>query len=424
MLYTRILVGHQIITAVKKVLLFNILSIFLIFGAHAQVVNETISIGTGYTEQTWYSLMDGSTYTASKSEWDLAFDLSGIGTSILVNSSKGVNLWLYPGDNSDYATLDTTGMSTTWKKLYNSDTSWAYGAFSRVQNGLSIGWGTYDPITHVITGDSIYVIQLANGNYRKLEIQDLTSGTYHFRQASLDNSFNADHTLTKSDFPGKNFGYFDLDSETSLDREPYYQSWDLLFTQYTGYLPAPYTVSGVLSNYNTEVAEAYPVDAATYTDYSSHSFTKHINGIGYDWKSFDFMSGWVLEDSLVYFVKAMNSSVWKLVFTDFGGSADGNFYFSKEQVYVSGLQNANEDFFLNAYPNPANDQLNVAFDLQGDQETEIALTNLSGRVLRQRVINAFGLEVVTLDVDDLESGIYLLRVQNGGRVKSQKIVIR
>ncbi len=368
--------------------------------------------------------MDGTQLTAPKAEWDLAFDLSGIGTSILVNSSKGVNLWLYPGDNSDYATLDTTGMSASWKRLYNSDTSWAYGAFNRVQNGLSIGWGTYDPLTHVITGDSIYVIQLANGDYRKLEIQDLTSGTYHFRQASLDNSFNADHTLAKSDFPGKNFAYFDLELETSLDREPYYQSWDLMFTQYTGYLPAPYTVSGVLSNYNTEVAEAYPVDAATYTDYSSHSFTKHINGIGYDWKSFDFMSGWVLEDSLVYFVKTINGSVWKLVFADFGGSADGNFIFSKEQVYVSGIADEADEMFLNVYPNPAASQLNVALDLEAGHQTQLNILDLSGKEILSRSFKANGLQVRTLDVSGIESGVYLLAVRYGDRVRSEKIVIR
>lgn len=408
----------------KKPIFIYLLIQFVFIQAHAQATTDVVSIGSGYTNQTWYTLIDGTQLTAPKAEWDLAFDLSGIGTSILVNSSKGVNLWLYPGDNSDYATLDTTGMSTSWKRLYNSDTSWSYGAFNRVQNGLSIGWGTYDPLTHVITGDSIYVIQLANGDYRKLEIQDLTSGTYHFRQASLDNSFNADHTLTKSDFPGKNFAYFDLESETSLDREPYYQSWDLLFTQYTGYLPAPYTVSGVLSNYNTEVAEAYPVDAATYTDYSSHSFTKHINGIGYDWKSFDFMSGWVLEDSLVYFVKTINGSVWKLVFADFGGSADGNFIFSKEQVYVSGIADEADEMFLNVYPNPAASQLNVALDLEAGHQTQLNILDLSGKEILSQSFEANGLQVRTLDVSGIESGVYLLAVRYGDRVRSQKIVIR
>ncbi len=402
--------------------LLIITAVFITFSAIGQTVTETVSLGSGYQNQVWYSMEHGEKKSQTKSDWDIAFEAEGFSASILINSPNGVKLWIYPGPNSDFATMDTTGMAS-WKELHNSDTSWAHGAFNRSGGGLDLGWGTYDPITHIVSGDSIYLIQLANGEYRKFEIEELVGGTYNFRQASLDNSLNASHSLSKSQFTGRNFAYFSLENQTLIDREPYNGSWDILFTQYTSVLfipaPVPYTVSGVLSNLGTEVAEAYPVDVATYADYNSLTFNDQKNGIGYDWKSFT-GTAWALQDSLVYFVRTSEGDVWKLVFTAFGGSADGNFTFTKEQLYISGLEK-DQSLFVNAYPNPATDRLNFIFE---GNDASVSLINTKGEIVKEEEFRNSGFRVNTLDVQGLETGFYILNIRVGEKTATRKILIK
>ena len=404
----------------KKSILF--FSAFFITGLlWAQPTSETVSLGAGYANQVWYSLENGEVKSQPKSDWDIAFEIQGFSASVLINSPSGVRLWLYPGSKSDFSNLDTTGMAS-WRELFNSDTSWALGAFNKNAAGLSLGWGSYDPVSHAVTGDSIYLIQLANGEYRKLEIQDLTSGTYHFRQASLDNSLEKSHSLSKSQFGGRNFGYFSLENETSIDREPFNGSWDLVFTQYTAYLfipnPVPYTVSGVLSNLNTEVAKAYPVDPSSFSDYASQTFGNYKNGIGYDWKSF--AGTWNIEDSLVYFVRTLEGDIWKVVFTGFGGSSDGNYQFDKEQLYISGLADE-RDLFVEIYPNPASDRINLVLE---NSEALIRLRDQNGKTVISKDIAAAGLQVHNINVSDLPKGVYFLSIRSAEKEAFRKVVIR
>ncbi|HIP31124.1 MAG TPA: hypothetical protein EYG86_00025, partial [Crocinitomicaceae bacterium] len=110
----------------------------------------------------------------------------------------------------------------------------------------------------VITGDRIFIIKLADGTYQKLIIEMLQGGVYTFKYADLDGENEVSASLTKSDYDGKNFGYYSIQNNTVLDREPVSPEWDLLFTKYVvdlggGFL---YGVSGVLANVNVQVAQA------------------------------------------------------------------------------------------------------------------------------------------------------------------------
>ena len=100
----------------------------------AQAVNDVVSIGAGYTDQAWYSLQNGIQGTAPKNNWDLAFDVSTMGSTVLINSVTGTTLWKYPkNDTAGWASIDTNGLAT-WAPHWNSDTSWAYGAIGRYAN--------------------------------------------------------------------------------------------------------------------------------------------------------------------------------------------------------------------------------------------------------------------------------------------------
>lgn len=388
----------------------------------AQSIQDTVSIQPGYTHQVWYSMANGDVYSHINTDWDLAFQLRGIAGSILINSKNNVRVWKANKSAAQWSSMtssDTTGVvNNPAYELFNSDTSWDFGALNRTNNttnAFDLGWGVYDFATHVVTGDSVFFIRVGATDVRKLLIESLNglSYTYTFRVANLDGSNEVVRSIAKADFPTKFFAYYSVVNDTSIDREPAYNTWDLVFSQYLTTLaggPATYKVSGILSNDSVFVAKAYPVDVNTANPLS-WTFRPEINAIGYDWKSYDNTTAtWTIADSTVYFVQDRLGDTWKLVFTGFGGSASGNFYFSKSPVAATGLNETAAVRTLGLYPNPAREMVRVVLDVQSSESLSIALTDLSGRSIdfgQYRL--AAGLQTIDLDISALPAGLYLVR---------------
>jgi len=411
----------------KKILL-NALIILSANQLVAQVQTDTVSLGVGYANQKWYSLQNDEVQSAPKNNWDLAFDISGQGSAIHINTAMGMKLWVYPnGNSSAWSTLDTAGLST-WAPLYNSDTSWAIGAFNKNKSGNSydLGWGIYNSINHFVDGDSLHVIKLANGSYKKLFMESLGNGTYTFKYADLSGANETTAQLAKSTYTGKNFGYYSIQNNTALDREPVSSSWDLLFSSYTAFIPQPYGVTGVLSNKGVKVAEAKPVDVSTVS-WSSYTFKTPINEIGYNWKAF--AGTWSIEDSLVYFVQDKGQNIWKLIFTGFGGSANGNFGFEKQKVSAVGISDLNNQPLatLAVYPNPSsNDNATVIYSFEKPVSTaSLTIFDLSGKViLTENVSTGSGLNTFSLSNQNLSQGLYFISLNLDEQRITQKLIIK
>jgi len=74
---------------------------------------------------------------------------------------------------------------------------------------------------------------------------------------------------------------------------------------------------------------------------------------------------------------------------------------------------------ISVYPNPASSQINVE---STDSKIDIVgIYNISGQLIRE--INAGGAEMVTLDVNGLNHGMYLLRIVMDDKVVSRKIQV-
>lgn len=424
----------------RNPILFTLILFICLPLLKAQVENEIVSLGPGYQDHVWYNLETGATTSFVQSDWDLAFEITGFSAAILVNTAVGNEAWVYPkGDTASWESVDTIGLAS-WIPAYNSDTTWGLGALNagfRPENEFDLGWGIYNFSTHHVTGDSIFVIKLANGDFQKLWIQSLASGVYSFRHAGLNDSLDMEHSIDKQNFGGKRFAYFNLRNHSTYNPEPPADEWDLLFTRYTSFLtgagpdPIPYTVSGVLSDADLTVAEAYPVaDPATFTDYEDLTFSTQINTIGYDWKSFEFSTNtWSLNDSLVYFVKTGDEKVWKLVFDDFGGSATGEFIFRKEEMNLAtslagNLSGAKK---INVYPNPVRqgEGLFLSLELEQSQELTISLKNIQGQqLLLESFFASIGIQNKHLSLSGIASGVYILSINNTESVINKKFIIK
>src|SRR5690606_21185008 len=152
---------------------------------------------------------------------------------------------------------------------------------------------------------------------------------------NLDGSNEVNEQVNKSQFTDKNLGYYSMVNEAAVNRQPNRDKWDLVFTQYTAYIPIPYTVTGVLHNRNVTAAKAANIpNKASYNSWQSHSFGREINAIGYDWKKHVGSGVYAVQDSLVYFVavgKQNGDDIWKLIFTGFEAT-DGKSIFDKQRL--------------------------------------------------------------------------------------------
>lgn len=415
-----------------KRLLPILLGVFGTCFAYGQSIIDSVSLGQGYAHQSYYSLSDGEISNVDNTNWDIAFDMSGFGSTLRRNGSQGVEVYVYPNqDSSAFATqLDTSGISG-WRQLYDSDTSWANGAFSSTANSgdpFDLGWGLYNPTTHHVNGDSLFLVKLANGTWKQLHLIKLASSEYTFRHANLDGSNPVNSSISKGDYTARNFVYYSLGTDQVIDREPANDTWDLVFTGYVSEVfPGTwYGVTGVLQNAGVTAAEAHPVSSpGTYVDYTSHSFQSEINTLGYDWKTFDLITyTYLIEDSLAYFVEDVDGNIWRVIFTGFSGSTSGNFYLEKELITTVNIGEEAVAKAFALYPNPvATEEVTLAFELT-EEKANLKIIDLNGTVIQSQELVGRGFQQQRISLNGIAKGIYIVSLSNDNSEIYRKLIVR
>ena len=391
--------------------------------------SDSVFLSASYSNQSYYNLNSGEVTNVDNNNWDLAFSAAGGGASIRINGQSGVVLYNYPnGDTSAWTSLDTNGINN-WNSVYNSDNSWGNGAFNihaSSSNPMDLGWGIYSTITHHVTGDSINVIKLSNGAFKKLQIIKLSSGSYDFKYADIDGSNEVITSISKSNFTGKNFGYYSLVNGTEIDREPLSDDWHIVFTKYITALPSGmnYGVTGVLSNKNMEVAKVENVDVNNANPIGL-SYQSAINTVGYNWKSFNMGTfSYDIQDSLCYFIKDIAENIWKLQLTDFEGSSTGKIVFNVEGVTSTKLEKDN-GFTFNIFPNTSNNgKISFIYDANRIYDNNsIDIFNINGELIKSLYLKDSGFNMKNISLEGMDSGIYIVCFTNGNDKITKKLVI-
>ena len=398
--------------------------------SNAQVVSKTVSIQPGYTNQTFYNMNSGVVSSVTNLDWDLGFQLRGFYASIIINSKNNVKLFKANKDASQWSSMvayDTTGIiSNPAYELFNSDTSWNFGAASRTNdtaNAFDLGWGVYDFVTHNVVGDSVYFLKLNSGIFKKFMIINLAGGIYNFKWADLDGTNEIAGQINKSNYTNKAFAYYSIVNNIAIDREPIFNSWDLVFQQYLTLTPFTYKVTGTLMNDSVYAAKVYPVDPLTASP-NGVTLHKEINTVSFDWKIYDNSTMvWTIADSTVYFVKDRAGAMWQVVFTGFGGSANGQFSFDQSPVQATGIiENAKVQTF-GIYPNPANDIARLVVSATNSSPAVLTIFDLNGRLVATHNVQlSSGIQTIDLPVSNLQSGLYQLTIQQDGVTQTSKLV--
>jgi len=124
------------------------------------------------------------------------------------------------------------------------------------------------------------------------------------------------------------------------------------------------------------------------------------------------------------------TGTWYLFFTDIGvgdgqtGTIEKVTFNLCKSVQVAVL--ANESFGLDnfvIYPNPNNGNFNVQFSSNSSNEIKVFVHDLRGREIYTNKYNNSGLFNETLQLNNAQSGIYLVTVQDGDRKEVKKIVV-
>lgn len=85
-----------------------------------------------------------------------------------------------------------------------------------------------------------------------------------------------------------------------------------------------------------------------------------------------------------------------------------------------------DPFGLSVYPNPANDHVKVSFNLTGEANVSVTVTDLAGKVVysSNEGHNVAGAHAVTINTNAFSNGIYMVNFKANNEVSTQKVVIR
>ncbi len=398
-----------------------------VFSATAQQTNVTLSMGSNYADEVYYKLSSGETNTYSAASWDIAFMRNDtFNHGIRINGGIGIQVFEAANSASDWNSIDVAE-EASWTPLYNDDTNWDNGAF--MQGSATYGWGEYNPTNHHISGSIIFVLKYADGTYRKFINEDYF-GEYTFKYATWDGNAwvgETTKTISNTNNPDNRYNYYSFQNNQEVVAEPAETAWDIVFTKYVTDLGGGmyYGVTGALHNPNVTVAEN---DEPTGNgNPNGLAYSEEINTIGYDWKTFNGTT-YDINTDMAYYVKYDENTVYRLEFSTFEGSSNGNLSFNFEDVSdLLGLENITEGVTFGMYPNPsANKIVNLVFDLKNttSQESTISVYNIQGQLVYTTQVNATnGFYNKTLNLSNLQSGMYIVQFKAGDNSLSKKLIL-
>jgi len=398
---------------------------------------DQVSNAPAYAQQAYYVFSTGNSINVANDAWDLAFTTAPMNVGIHLNESSSSSptnpipsLELYLTNASNFTqVLQSSDLSD---RVYNPETNWSEGALNiskSTTNPFDMGWGIYNPSTHIIEGNKIFGIKLRSGSFKKFMIQSLAGSIYTLQVADLDNSNATTITLDKNSTNGSPFLYFSFTSGI-VNTIP--TQWDLVFQRYTTPLfdastgaYVPYNVLGVLSGNKVFVARAKGVNPQTvaYSAYND-SLSNDMDKIGYDWKTFS--NSWAVATDLAYFVKTADNHVWKMVFIDFEGSSTGISTFEKTDLgLATTIENSANSAKYWVYPTVTSGDFHFAIEDSKPQTYQLQLLSIEGKIVWETtILSTTSLNVFDVQLPNLSAGTYRLAIKGANSLNSQTLIIR
>lgn len=108
-------------------------------------------------------------------------------------------------------------------------------------------------------------------------------------------------------------------------------------------------------------------------------------------------------------------------------------YYRLRSVDFDGYENISEIIYLERkitgfdvikiYPVPTTSLLNIDFEIKQDQQVEISMIDMLGKVVITRPVNAFaGINTATLEIENVANGVYFVTINNGKNKITKRVV--
>jgi extracellular elastinolytic metalloproteinase len=94
-----------------------------------------------------------------------------------------------------------------------------------------------------------------------------------------------------------------------------------------------------------------------------------------------------------------------------------------ESQLATGTVDRLEDVEVAVFPNPAKNVLNVALNSENQQDVSISIITVGGKEVMARSVNLYGNDFVSLNVGEIPSGFYFVKVSTNKGVLVQKVII-
>ena len=89
------------------------------------------------------------------------------------------------------------------------------------------------------------------------------------------------------------------------------------------------------------------------------------------------------------------------------------------------IDNAKQELSIKTYPNPVENQLNIALSLENNSQINLEIVNLTGQVL---ISNNYylqaGSQTLRIDLNKLSKGSYILRITNANGTHSNQLITK
>lgn len=115
---------------------------------------------------------------------------------------------------------------------------------------------------------------------------------------------------------------------------------------------------------------------------------------------------------------------------EFIGQGGNNIYLDDINMIEEGFISVDDSKklldYLNIYPNPTTEDAQLDFFLRGEALTTLSITDLLGREVFASNLGqmAPGVHTIALDIKNYNSGIYVLRLTQGGQIETIKLVVK
>ncbi len=287
---------------------------------------KSFAMGENYENQLFFNFGSQLLSSSAHGSWHIGFSSFGEKPHIIING--GLNAYV------TVTHFSTTNFASINNKDHIKSAIWRFDDPSGSPDSLAFGpcYSEQLPSGEYSVKSGLFVMDLGSNipdsiRYVKIVLKSILGGAYHFQWGYLSDAAPRKLVQVKIN-PDYNYSYYNFHQDAIVLNEPVpSKDWDIVFTTYKDAVPDnqgviyPYVIRGVLINpRNVTVAE---VNGVNFNDISlamaeQTPFTKILDEIGYDWKSYDQTAErYTIVPNKNYLIKNADGNIFKLRFLDF-----------------------------------------------------------------------------------------------------------